>query len=221
MGNFRKQGAKIRQNTVIWLNIVVLQLPREAKISQVTAMLKHDFLRRSLVLLFAGTGILVLLAQWRTVASTTATDVNSLLPPSLAPAPPPAAVNGLHLRVDLSDRRVSLYRSDRKLASYPIAVGQRGWETPLGAYQVIEMQRYPVWRHPLTNEIVPQGRDNPLGSRWIGFWDDGRHHIGFHGTPEAKLVGQPVSHGCLRMRNADIQALYEQVSPGTPVIVQD
>ena len=221
MGNFRKQGAKIRQNSVIWLNIVVLQLPREAKISQVTAMLKHDFLRRSLVLLFAGTGILVLLAQWRTVASTTARDVNSLLPPSLAPAPPPALVNGLHLRVDLSLRRVSLYRSDRKLASYPIAVGQRGWETPLGAYQVIEMQRYPVWRHPLTNEIVPQGRDNPLGSRWIGFWDDGRHHIGFHGTPEAKLVGQPVSHGCLRMRNADIQALYEQVSPGTPVIVSD
>lgn len=180
----------------------------------------NDLIRRSLVLLCAGSATLLLLAQWRTAASTTATG-NSLVPPSLAPDPPPATVNGLHLRVDLSLRRVYLYRSDRQLASYPVGVGQRGWETPLGAYQVIEMQRYPVWRHPLTGEIVLQGRENPLGSRWIGFWDDGRHHIGFHGTPEANLVGQPVSHGCLRMRDADIKALYEQISPGTPVIVQD
>jgi L,D-transpeptidase ErfK/SrfK len=187
-------------------------------------MVKNDLLRRSLVLFCAGTAILLLLVQWRTAASTTTNVVanvpnSSRVKPRPLISPPPA--RGPRLVVDLSDRRVYLYQTDRLQASYPIAVGKPGWETPIGIYQVMEKQKYPVWRHPITDEIVPQGRENPLGSRWIGFWYDGRHLIGFHGTPEAHLIGQPVSHGCLRMRNADIQALYEQISLGTPVVVND
>jgi lipoprotein-anchoring transpeptidase ErfK/SrfK len=85
---------------------------------------------------------------------------------------------------------------------------------------VIQKQQNPVWQQPITGELIPTGPDNPLGDRWISFWSDGHHQIGFHGTNKEQLIGQPVSHGCLRMRNSDIRALYEQVSVGTPVVVQ-
>lgn len=44
--------------------------------------------------------------------------------------------------------------------------------------------------------------------------------IYIHGTPEELKIGEPSSHGCIRMRNSDIYALYEIVEPGTPVIIK-
>ena len=124
------------------------------------------------------------------------------------------------LIVKLSDRRVYVYQNNQLKASYPIAVGKRGWETPLGRYHVLNMQRNPAWQHPWNDKVIPPGPDNPLGARWIGFWTDGKNFIGFHGTPEERLVGQAVSHGCIRMRNQDILALYALVKIGTPVTVE-
>jgi lipoprotein-anchoring transpeptidase ErfK/SrfK len=130
------------------------------------------------------------------------------------------ASNFSRLVVDLSDRHVYLYRSGKIWNSYPIAVGQASWETPQGTFQVMEMQEYPIWRHPITKEIVLTGTGNPLGSRWIGFWMDDEHQIGFHGTNEPDLIGQAISHGCIRMYNSDIEELYDQVAINTPVIVR-
>ncbi|WP_442941938.1 L,D-transpeptidase [Nostoc sp.] len=123
--------------------------------------------------------------------------------------------------VDLSDRRTYVYAGEEVIASYPIAVGKKGWETPTGSFQVIHMRHYPIWRHPITGKVFEPGTDSPLGDRWIGFWSDGRNEIGFHGTPDIDLVGTAVSHGCLRMRNSDVRLLYEQVSLGTKVLVRD
>ncbi|MHC5596911.1 MAG: L,D-transpeptidase [Nostoc sp.] len=123
--------------------------------------------------------------------------------------------------VDLSDRRTYVYAGDEVIASYPIAVGKKGWETPTGSFQVIHMRHYPIWRHPITGKIFQAGTDSPLGDRWIGFWSDGRNEIGFHGTPDVDLVGTAVSHGCLRMRNSDVRLLYDQVSLGTTVVVRN
>lgn len=126
---------------------------------------------------------------------------------------------GTHLKIDLSDRRVYLYKDSKLLASYKIAIGKAGWETPIGNYQVMQMIRNPTWEHPWTGEIVPPGPDNPLGTRWIGFWTDGTNYIGFHGTPNETSVGQAASHGCIRMFDRDVVALFEQVEIGTPVRV--
>uniref|UniRef100_A0A8J6ZRD3 L,D-transpeptidase n=1 Tax=Desmonostoc muscorum LEGE 12446 TaxID=1828758 RepID=A0A8J6ZRD3_DESMC len=123
--------------------------------------------------------------------------------------------------VDLSDHRTYVYAGDEVIASYPIAIGKKGWETPTGSFQVMHMRHYPVWRHPITGKIFEAGTDSPLGDRWIGFWSDGRNEIGFHGTPDIDLLGTAVSHGCLRMRNSDVRLLYEQVSLGTTVLVRD
>ncbi|WP_225894686.1 L,D-transpeptidase family protein [Leptolyngbya sp. O-77] len=125
------------------------------------------------------------------------------------------------LVVDLSDRQVYFYHGDQIKASYPVAIGQDGWETPQGTFRVIDRQTYPLWEHPITKELIGNDPRNPLGTRWISFWTDGVHSIGFHGTNRDDSVGQAVSHGCLRMRNADIEALYDEVALGTPVTVRE
>jgi lipoprotein-anchoring transpeptidase ErfK/SrfK len=123
--------------------------------------------------------------------------------------------------VDLSEAKVKIYWGEEQLlSSYPVAVGQPGWETPTGTFKIGRKQRNPAWKQPITGELIPTGPDNPLGDRWIAFWSDGQHQIGFHGTNKEQLVGQAVSHGCLRMRNKDIRQLYEQVSVGTQVVVR-
>jgi lipoprotein-anchoring transpeptidase ErfK/SrfK len=140
------------------------------------------------------------------------------------PATPPLimaiAAMSSRIVVDLSEARVYSYWGKQLMATYPVAVGQPGWQTPTGTFRVLNKQLNPIWKQPITGELFPSGANNPLGDRWIGFWADERHQIGFHGTNKEDLVGKAVSHGCLRMRNADIRALYNQVSIGTPVVVR-
>lgn len=128
--------------------------------------------------------------------------------------------NEVQLVVDLSDRQLTVYDGDTMTHSYPIAVGKAGWETPLGEFTVTDKEPNPTWRHPLTGEVVTAGEDSPLGTRWIGFWTDGIHQIGFHGTNRSDSIGQAISHGCIRMQNLDIETLYSKVAIGTPIRVQ-
>lgn len=138
----------------------------------------------------------------------------------LASAHPVALIQKPLLVVDLSERQVSLYQNDVWQATYDIAIGREGWETPSGNFSVLNMQENPVWQNPISGEVVESPTENPLGSRWIGFWTDGTHQIGFHGTNQEESIGQAVSHGCIRMRDPEIQQLFTQVAVGTPVIVQ-
>lgn len=131
-----------------------------------------------------------------------------------------SATNNLKVIVDLSDRRVYVRNKNQVIASYPAGIGKKGWETPIGSFKVIQKIPNPSWKHPITGKVFPAGKDSPLGKRWVGFWSDGRNYIGFHGTPDNDKVGTAVSHGCLRMRNDDVVMLYQQVSMGTPVEVQ-
>ncbi|MGK7891054.1 MAG: L,D-transpeptidase [Leptolyngbyaceae cyanobacterium] len=126
----------------------------------------------------------------------------------------------MSILVDLSDRQLTLYERNVQIHTYPIAVGKTGWETPVGEFMITDKDPTPTWRHPLTGELVPAGVENPLGTRWIGFWTDGIHQIGFHGTNQAQSIGQAISHGCIRLHNADIETLYPNISIGTPIIVQ-
>jgi lipoprotein-anchoring transpeptidase ErfK/SrfK len=134
-------------------------------------------------------------------------------------AEPTIAVVAPHLVLKLKERKVYVYQGNKVLASYPVAIGKKGWETPKGNFQVIQLVENPIWQNPWNGNIVPAGPKNPLGERWIGFWTDGKNYIGFHGTTAENLIGQAVSHGCVRMRNKDIKEMFENVKIGTPVIV--
>jgi L,D-transpeptidase ErfK/SrfK len=124
-----------------------------------------------------------------------------------------------HLVLSISERQVYAYQDDRILKKFPVAVGKDGWETPTGEFKVLRMIRNPAWQSPWTGAVIPPAEDNPLGLRWIGFWTDGKDAIGFHGTPNESLIGQAVSHGCVRMKNRDIVALFELVEVGMTVKV--
>lgn len=143
---------------------------------------------------------------------------------------------GRHLVLHRSRRQLLLLEQGKLLQRYPVAVGMSGWETPIGTYQVLEKKLNPIWLHPQTGELVPAGApENPLGSRWIGFYRDclgrsgfdgdrfldieGCTSAGFHGTPHRWTIGHAVSHGCVRLFDEQIQDLYNRVQRGTPITV--
>jgi L,D-transpeptidase ErfK/SrfK len=147
----------------------------------------------------------------------------SVLPPAPAPIAPtvsPAAqTDTLRLVLKRGQRKVYVYQNDKVISSYRVAVGKPGWETPLGEFKVLTMELNPIFKSFKSGRIIPPGPDNPLGVRWIGIWTDGQTQLGFHGTNEPELIGQAVSHGCIRMMNKDVVKLYAQVKAGTPVQV--
>lgn len=126
----------------------------------------------------------------------------------------------IRLVVQRGKRRVLVYRGTTVLAKYPIAVGKTGWETPIGDFKVLTKEENPVFKSFKTGMIIEPGPDNPLGVRWIGIWTDGKTQLGFHGTDQPELIGKAVSHGCIRMHNKDVVALYKLVEMGTMVTVQ-
>jgi lipoprotein-anchoring transpeptidase ErfK/SrfK len=143
------------------------------------------------------------------------------------PAPETAATSettkplATHIVLVLGEKKVYAYQDDKILASYPVAIGKKGWETPKGNFQVIQMVENPVWENPWNGKKVPASLDGPIGVRWIGFWSDGKNTIGFHGTPKKHehFLGTAASHGCVRMRNPDVIALYNMIKMGIPVSV--
>jgi L,D-transpeptidase YbiS len=59
-----------------------------------------------------------------------------------------------------------------------------------------------------------------VGVNRLGDVDSMQRYIYIHGTPDTEPMGVPRSHGCIRMRNADVIALFDQVPVGTPVIIR-
>ncbi len=108
-------------------------------------------------------------------------------------------------------RRIELFRNSRRLLSAKVAVGAPGRETPLGEFYV-------------TARFVP---DDPfLGSfaletsaySRLTEWPGGGK-VGIHGTSEPWLLGQAVSHGCVRVSNQTALALRRLVPVGTPISI--
>ncbi|MFO7630015.1 MAG: L,D-transpeptidase [Prochlorococcaceae cyanobacterium] len=156
-------------------------------------------------------------------------------PPTPEFAPPELALPQRRLVLERQQRRLLVFENGQELKRFPVAVGMPGWETPVGEFSVIELAANPVWEHPAEGHLVPPGPGNPLGSRWIGFHRDckgrrgfnGQQHLevkgcvtaGFHGTNNRDSVGRAVSHGCVRLYDEDVRALFDLVQLGTPVTV--
>jgi lipoprotein-anchoring transpeptidase ErfK/SrfK len=148
-------------------------------------------------------------------------------PATATPTPKPAVSNNdrpavedvVSLVLKLKEKRLYVYRGDKVIKKYPVAIGKKGWETPVGEWQVMEKIKNPAWTSFKTGEVFAPGTENPLGARWIGFWTDGKDVIGFHGTANVKSIGTAASHGCVRLRNRDVKALFPLVKVGTTVKV--
>ncbi len=60
-----------------------------------------------------------------------------------------------------------------------------------------------------------------IGRNRLGNVDTMRRYIYIHGCPDSAPMGQPLSHGCIRMHNQDLLALYDQVKPGLKVLIRE
>jgi hypothetical protein len=129
---------------------------------------------------------------------------------------------GTYLLVSRETYTLRLYKHLKLVKTYGIAVGQAGLETPAGLYEIDDKQVNPWWHVPnsawagdLAGRVIPPGPDDPIKSRWMGFYDG----AGIHGTSEDWSIGHAASHGCIRMHIWDVEDLYDRVPLGTPIYV--
>ena len=115
-----------------------------------------------------------------------------------------------------------LFFNDAKFVRwFGVATGLASFPTPLGNYEIVNLQRDPWWHPPPSewaadSDPVPPGPGNPLGTRWMGI---SAPYVGIHGTPDAASIGYSASHGCIRMRIPDAEWLFRRVEIGTPVFI--
>lgn len=129
--------------------------------------------------------------------------------------------------INLPELRLYYYGNGGSLPiTYPIGVGRKGRETPIGSTQIVRKRAAPTWippasiraERPELPAVVPPGPDNPLGDFAL---DLGWHSYVVHGTNRPYGIGRRVSSGCIRLYPEDIERLYAMVSVGTPVTVVD
>jgi lipoprotein-anchoring transpeptidase ErfK/SrfK len=107
-------------------------------------------------------------------------------------------------------RKFELYVGDKVRRTGPIAVGARGMETPTGLFYV--QSRFVPRRYPILGAFAFETSGYSKLSDWPG-----GGVVGVHGTNAPWLIGQAVSHGCVRLRNSDVVALRKLVRVGTPI----
>jgi lipoprotein-anchoring transpeptidase ErfK/SrfK len=117
------------------------------------------------------------------------------------------------------DRWLVVYRGSRKFELYvngrlrrtgPVAIGARGMETPIGLFYV--QTSFVPDQYPILGAYAFETSGYSKLSDWPG-----GGVVGVHGTNTPWLIGQAVSHGCVRLRNSDIVALRRYMRVGTPV----
>jgi lipoprotein-anchoring transpeptidase ErfK/SrfK len=148
-----------------------------------------------------------------------------LLAPSLARAGETVTFSGGYRAgtiVILTNARQLYYvLGDGRAIRYPVGVGKAGqaWHGRAS----VELKRLrPAWQAPPEiagryGPVIPGGSSqNPMGAAVLGL-DNGNYAI--HGTNNPGSIGSFVSHGCIRMHNADVLDLYARAQVGTEVIV--
>lgn len=122
-----------------------------------------------------------------------------------------AATAAAQLRIDINipANRLQVLDGDSVIRTYPVSVGKAGHDTPDGEFTIGRAEWNPSWRPPEGREwardarFTPPGPNNPMGRVKLFFAP--LYYI--HGTPDSASIGQPASHGCVRMRNRDVIAL--------------
>ena len=149
---------------------------------------------------------------------------------------PPVNVDGRYVVISLDEHRLYVMEDERVIWSTLVGTGTgtrlegagQKWDfsTPRGMFRVQYKEKDPVWRVPVwafveRGEPIPPP-DSPkwnepgmLGTSALYLEED----IAVHGTNHPELLGQPVSHGCIRMTNEAARRLYHEAPIGTPVII--
>src|SRR5258708_2405844 len=115
--------------------------------------------------------------------------------------------------LSIADRKLAFIQDGRVVKIYPTAVGAPATPSPAGTFKIVSRIPNPTWYSP-DHKVVPPGKSNPLGTRWMGL---SRKGYGIHGTNNQNSIGHNVSPGCIRMRKADVEELFQLVQVGDVV----
>lgn len=149
---------------------------------------------------------------------------------------PPVDTEGKYIVISLDEHRLYLMEGERVLWSTSVGTGTgtrlegagQEWDfsTPRGMFRVQRKEKNPRWYVP-DWAFVERGVPIPEEGDPVR-WEEGMlgttalylgEGIAVHGTDKPALLGQAVSHGCIRMTNEDARRLYHEVEVGTPVMI--
>jgi hypothetical protein len=116
-----------------------------------------------------------------------------------------------YLLVDRSSLRATLFRHGHAIFSAPIGVGKPSTVTPAGQFYV--MEKLTALHAPIYG---PYALGTSAYAPTLTEWPGGGV-VGIHGTDEPQLIPGRPSHGCIRLRNADITRLWSLIAVGTPI----
>ena len=145
------------------------------------------------------------------------------------------------IHISVRAQELTLKRGRKKLATYPVSTSRFGlgseegsMKTPTGRFRIEEKigDRMPLGtvfksRRPVKATKKLLREEDLIMTRIL--WLNGRdarnanthdRFIYIHGTNHEEKIGEPASHGCIRMRNADLLELFELVKEGTPVVIK-
>jgi lipoprotein-anchoring transpeptidase ErfK/SrfK len=145
------------------------------------------------------------------------------------------------IHVSIKNQQLTVEENERPIRVYPVSTSRFGigteegsLKTPTGRFRVADKiggdmpeSTIFVGRVPLEIGQAPPPSEDLVMSRIL--WLDGleEHNantrdrfIYIHGTRHEDKIGTPASHGCVRMRNADVVELFELVEEGTPVVIE-
>ena len=145
---------------------------------------------------------------------------------------------GCSIRVDVARQTLHLLSNGAVVKSWPVSTSKFGpgsepgsFKTPTGKFRICEKigAGVPAWsvfksRVPTGEVALPGGEEDGVLTRIL--WLDGleesnsnthERYIYIHGTNQEDLIGQPASHGCIRLRNSDVIELFSLVPEGAEV----
>ena len=114
--------------------------------------------------------------------------------------------------VSIPDRKLAVIEDGEIVTVFAVAVGKPATPSPVGTFTIVNRVTNPTYYK--AGKVVGPGAANPVGTRWIGLSEKG---YGIHGTDNPRSIGFAKSHGCIRLRNQDVERLFERVRTGDVV----
>ncbi len=120
--------------------------------------------------------------------------------------------------INKSTNKLAYYENGKLVKTFKVATGRKASYTPEGKFKIVNK----IVNRPYYTGHIPGGDPrNPLGNRWLGLNARGTWGTTYaiHGNNDPSSIGKYVSSGCIRMYDADVEWLFEQVKVSTPVVI--
>ncbi|MCH1624117.1 L,D-transpeptidase family protein [Ferdinandcohnia quinoae] len=124
----------------------------------------------------------------------------------------------VNIVINKKTNQLIVYKDNKMIKTFSVGTGKNASTTPEGSFKIVNKIKNPWY----STKGIPGGDPkNPLGSRWLGLNvpGTGGTKYGIHGTNDPSSIGKHISLGCIRMHNADVEWLYNNITLQTTVSI--